>query len=96
MKSSKSGICVSTMTLEIGIDIGDIDVVVIAEIPWSVSSLLQRIGRGNRRSNVNRAFGIYNSKESLESALEKMFELAIKGGLESKPYAPDLSVVVQL
>ena len=95
MKSSKSGICVSTMTLEIGIDIGDIDVVVIAEIPWTVSSLLQRIGRANRRSNVNRAFGIYNSKDFIKSALEKMFELAIKGGLESKPYAPDLSVVVQ-
>ncbi|MCW3135353.1 MAG: helicase-related protein [Canidatus Methanoxibalbensis ujae] len=37
------------MTPEIGIDIGDIDAIVLAEVPWSVSSLLQRIGRGNRR-----------------------------------------------
>ncbi len=95
MKTSKSGICVSTMTLEIGIDIGDIDAVVIAEIPWSVSSLLQRIGRGNRRSKVNRAFGIIHSDKEIKSGLEKMFSLAIKGGLESKPYAPDLSVVIQ-
>lgn len=95
MKTNKTGICVSTMTLEIGIDIGDIDAVVIAEIPWSVSSLLQRIGRGNRRSNLNRAFGIYRTNEFVRSALEKMFTLAIEGGLESKKYAPDLSVVVQ-
>ena len=40
---------VATMTPEIGIDIGDIDAIVLAEVPWSVSSLLQRIGRSNRR-----------------------------------------------
>ena len=37
---------VATMTPEIGIDIEDIDAIVLAEVPWRVSSLLQRIGRG--------------------------------------------------
>ena len=95
MKTSQSGICVSTMTLEIGIDIGDVDAVVIADIPWTVSSLLQRIGRGNRRTDVNRAFGIYWSKEKNKAILEKMFRIAMEGGLETKEYKFHLSVVIQ-
>ena len=49
MKSAEVAACVATSTLEVGIDIGDIDLIVIAETPWSLSSLLQRTGRGNRR-----------------------------------------------
>ena len=44
-------ICVATSTLEIGIDIGDIDAVILAGNPPNIASFLQRIGRGNRRSN---------------------------------------------
>lgn len=44
-------ICIATSTLEMGIDIGDIDAVVLVGAPTGVSSFLQRIGRGNRRSN---------------------------------------------
>jgi ATP-dependent Lhr-like helicase len=44
-------ICVATSTLEIGIDIGDIDAVVLIGNPPNIASFLQRIGRGNRRSN---------------------------------------------
>ncbi len=43
-------VCVSTSTLEMGIDIGDIDAVILYGPPPSVESLLQRIGRGNRRT----------------------------------------------
>jgi ATP-dependent Lhr-like helicase len=49
--SMGTAICVSTSTLELGIDIGDIDAVLLWGIPSSVDSFLQRIGRGNRRSN---------------------------------------------
>jgi ATP-dependent helicase Lhr and Lhr-like helicase len=52
MKSGHFGICVATSTMEIGIDIGDIDMVVLAEPPGSINAFLQRIGRGNRRSGV--------------------------------------------
>ncbi|MEK7992182.1 MAG: Lhr-like helicase, partial [Planctomycetota bacterium] len=38
-------------TLELGIDIGDIDAVVLWGAPPGIASFLQRIGRGNRRSN---------------------------------------------
>ena len=94
MKESQYGVCVATMTLEIGIDIGDIDAVVLAEVPWSVSSLLQRIGRGNRRTQKCRVFAIFNSEEE-RSMLEHMFRVAIEGYVEHVEYSQDLSVVVQ-
>jgi ATP-dependent Lhr-like helicase len=40
---------ISTSTLELGIDIGDLDLIVQYNPPPSVSSLLQRIGRTGRR-----------------------------------------------
>ncbi len=43
-------VCIATSTLELGIDIGDIDVVVLYGLPSGWESFLQRIGRGNRRS----------------------------------------------
>jgi len=46
-----TAICVATSTLELGIDIGDIDVVLLWGLPSGVESFLQRIGRGNRRAN---------------------------------------------
>ncbi|MEX0718951.1 MAG: DEAD/DEAH box helicase [Planctomycetaceae bacterium] len=48
-KADEEAICVATMTLEVGIDIGDIDLVVCMDPPFSLSSFLQRIGRGCRR-----------------------------------------------
>lgn len=50
MRKDRHGICVATSTLEVGIDIGDVDIVVLAQPPHTVSAYLQRIGRGNRRS----------------------------------------------
>ncbi len=52
--SAPRALCVATSTLEVGIDIGDVDAVLLLEPPASVSSLLQRVGRGNRRSGVCR------------------------------------------
>lgn len=44
-------ICVSTSTLELGIDIGSIDEVLLIGPPPTITSFLQRIGRGGRRTN---------------------------------------------
>lgn len=49
--SMKTAICIATSTLELGIDIGDIDAVLLWGVPGGVDSFLQRVGRGNRRSN---------------------------------------------
>jgi len=94
MKETQYGVCVATTTLEIGIDVGDIDAVVLAEVPWSISSLLQRIGRGNRRTQKCRVFAVFNFEEE-KLMFEQMFKIAIEGYVESVKYSPDLSVVVQ-
>jgi ATP-dependent Lhr-like helicase len=43
-------VCVATTTLELGIDIGDVDRVALKGPPPDVSALLQRIGRAGRRT----------------------------------------------
>jgi ATP-dependent Lhr-like helicase len=47
---AKTAVCLATSTLELGIDIGDIDAVLLWGAPPGIESFLQRIGRGNRRS----------------------------------------------
>ncbi|MCB9138830.1 MAG: DEAD/DEAH box helicase [Caldilineaceae bacterium] len=47
-------LCVSTSTLELGIDIGSVDDVALLGAPPDMTSFLQRIGRGGRRTDVTR------------------------------------------
>ena len=41
-------VLVATPTLEMGIDIGDLSTVMLASLPRSVASYLQRVGRAGR------------------------------------------------
>lgn len=52
-KDYKDGFMISTSTLELGIDIGNIDIVVQIHPPHNVSSFLQRIGRSRRKPGTN-------------------------------------------
>ncbi len=47
-------VIVSTSTLELGIDVGDLDRVVQVDAPRSVASFLQRLGRTGRRPGTHR------------------------------------------
>lgn len=47
-------VCVTTATLELGIDIGSVDDVVLLGAPYTLTSFLQRIGRGGRRTAYTR------------------------------------------
>ena len=81
-----AGACiVCTSTLELGIDVGDLDRVLQADAPDTVSSFLQRMGRTGRREGqaANTTFFC----ESTESVLQAiaLIELAKAGWVESVP-----------
>ncbi len=48
-------VIVATSTLELGIDVGDLDRVIQIDAPATVSSFLQRIGRTGRRAGTSRS-----------------------------------------
>lgn len=50
----KDCVIVATSTLELGIDVGDLDVVIQIDAPSTVSSFLQRMGRTGRRAEARR------------------------------------------
>jgi ATP-dependent helicase Lhr and Lhr-like helicase len=51
----KDCVIVATSTLELGIDVGDLDKVIQIDAPSTVSSFLQRMGRTGRRSGSSRS-----------------------------------------
>ncbi len=72
---AQNAACVSTSTLELGIDIGDVDRIVLLGPPPDVPSLIQRIGRGNRTEAAvhvtclaNCTFNIYRFLHLVECA----------------------------
>jgi ATP-dependent Lhr-like helicase len=53
-RESRDCVIVATSTLELGIDVGDLDRVLQLEAPSTVASFLQRLGRTGRRSGSRR------------------------------------------
>jgi ATP-dependent Lhr-like helicase len=53
-RESRDCVIVATSTLELGIDVGDLDRVLQLEAPTTVASFLQRIGRTGRRTGSRR------------------------------------------
>jgi len=76
---------VCTSTLELGIDVGDLDLVFQANAPTTVSSFLQRMGRTGRRSGTtaNTTF-LCELPESVLQAVA-LVELAREGWVEPVP-----------
>ena len=74
---------VCTSTLELGIDVGDLDRVLQAEAPDTVSSFLQRMGRTGRRAGqvANTSFFCETPEGVLQAAA--LVELAKRGWVEA-------------
>lgn len=75
---------VSTSTLELGIDIGSVDLIIQLDSTFSVSSLKQRLGRSGRQSGSEQTLQLYATDEDnllqslaiMELVLEKWIEPA--------------------
>lgn len=80
-----SAAIVCTSTLELGIDVGDLDQVFQAGAPATVSSFLQRMGRTGRRAGTvaNTTFFCEEPEEVLQAIA--LIELAREGWVESIP-----------
>jgi ATP-dependent Lhr-like helicase len=91
---SPVALCVATLTLELGIDIGDVDLVVLLSPPRSVTSLLQRVGRGNRRRSTTRVL-CYHGGPADRLRYEVLFGLAAEGRLAEPPPPIHPGVLVQ-
>lgn len=51
---ARNTVIVATSTLELGVDVGDLDRVIQVDAPRTVASFLQRLGRTGRRPETNR------------------------------------------
>ncbi|MED3647392.1 helicase-related protein, partial [Halalkalibacterium halodurans] len=73
---------VATSTLELGIDIGDVDIVIQLDSTFTVSSLKQRLGRSGRKREAKQMLQVYTTKrDSLLQSLAVM-ELALEKWIE--------------
>ena len=88
-------LCIATSTLELGIDVGDVDAVLLYEPPCSVSAFLQRIGRANRREKQINFWGLCCGENSGDQVVRflALLELSRKGIIES-PTAKTLPSVL--
>ena len=79
----RDAVLVATNTLEVGVDIGDVDVVALVGAPPDTSSLLQRIGRGGRRSGLTRLLPIARNPIDA-AALGSQIVCAVRGDIGAK------------
>ncbi|MGE3164631.1 MAG: DEAD/DEAH box helicase [Planctomycetota bacterium] len=89
-----AAVCVATTTLEMGIDIGTVDYVLMAALPNDVASLLQRVGRGSRRHGSVRV-GYASNDAGERHIFETLFGLGRDGRLCAGPYAFRPEVIAQ-
>lgn len=89
-----AALCVATLTLELGIDIGTVDYVLLLGVPPSVENLLQRSSRGSRRGDTIRVgYACRNEGERL--LYRVLFSRGATGDFCVDPYAFRPGVLVQ-
>jgi ATP-dependent Lhr-like helicase len=87
-------VIVSTSTLELGIDVGDLDRVVQINAPWSVASFLQRLGRTGRRAGTRRNCLLLMLTDNDLLAAAGLLHLWSKGHVEAVQPPPEPQHIV--
>lgn len=82
-KLGKNSTIIATSTLELGIDIGNLDVVLQLDSPYSVSSFLQRMGRTGRRKGSVGHFVFFPTQEEKFVISIAILNLAMEGWVEN-------------
>ncbi len=81
-KLGNANTIIATNTLELGIDIGALDIVLHLEMPSSVSSFLQKLGRtGRRQGKISHFVFLPSTEENLALSIA-ILNLAIKKWVE--------------
>ena len=80
--AGRNCVIVATSTLELGIDVGDLDRVIQIDAPWRVSSFLQRLGRTGRRVGSERNCLFLTTKEHALLRAAAIIELWGRGYVE--------------
>lgn len=88
--ADEAAICFATSTLELGIDIGGIDVVILIGPPGDSSAFTQRTGRGNRRSGNLRVACFYRTP--LEEVIFKILVGQVQFGDSYNGFRPSIAV----
>lgn len=90
----RDAVLVATTTLEVGIDIGDVDITALIEPPDSTSSFLQKIGRSGRRKGSARILAIAKNKIQAH-VFSSILHAAHRGKLDIMPRTRLWSVFIQ-
>jgi ATP-dependent Lhr-like helicase len=84
---TEAALCFATTTLELGIDIGDVDLILLLGPPDNLGSFLQRLGRGNRRTTYTSVACFYRTPT--EQALFRVFLRAAQNSSGADKAAAD-------
>jgi len=86
--------CVATSTMEVGLDIGDVDLVGLMGPPPDVSALVQRVGRGGRRGD--RSLALVMVEGPIEERIARvLLQAAARGDFLADKPAFHPSVLLQ-
>lgn len=82
MNSQNGTSIVATGTLELGIDIGNVDLVVQIDSTFTVSSLKQRLGRSGRKQGADQCLQLYATNENTLLQALAVMELNLEKWVE--------------
>ncbi len=85
LRGHAAGAIVCTSTLELGIDVGAVDLVVQVDCTHSVAALRQRLGRSGRSPGHDRVGQLYASRETQLVQSVAVVELLRSGWVEAPP-----------